>query len=62
MATFGRTRTVSWTKDRIDALTTPEVRQLRANAERLREPEIAVLCDEVLGARRKKSRTAGRAA
>ncbi len=57
-----RTRSVSWTKDRIGALTTPDVKQLRANAVRLREPEIAALCDEVLGSRRAKSRAAAKPA
>jgi hypothetical protein len=40
-----------WPKDRIERLTTPDVLQLRANAERLNEPEVAALCDQVLGAR-----------
>ena len=40
-----------WTKDKISTLTTPEVRQLRVNAERLFETEIAALCNEVLDAR-----------
>jgi len=45
------TRSVNWTKDRIAALSTPEVRQLRANAERLNDPEIMERCDAVLGER-----------
>jgi hypothetical protein len=49
-----------WTKDRIDALTTAEVKQLRVNAERLHEPEITTLCDQILTARRKKTRTKAR--
>lgn len=48
---FRSPRTARWTKDRITALSTPEVRQLRDNALRLAEPEIAALCDEVLDAR-----------
>jgi len=44
-------RSVDWTKDRIAALATPEVRQLRANAERLNDPEIMERCDAVLGER-----------
>lgn len=40
-----------WTREKISTLTTPEVRQLRVNAERLLENEVAALCDEVLGAR-----------
>ena len=38
-----------WTKDRIQTLTKPEVKQLRANAERLQESGVVALCDEVLG-------------
>jgi hypothetical protein len=48
---LSRGRAALWTKDKIDLLSTPEVRNLRANAERLLETEIAALCIEVLGAR-----------
>ena len=41
-------RAADWTKDRIQTLSKPEVKQLRANAERLQEPEVVALCDEVL--------------
>jgi hypothetical protein len=44
-------RSVVWTRERIDALTTPDVQQLRANAERLNAPDVMQLCDAVLGAR-----------
>jgi hypothetical protein len=44
-------RSVEWTKERIDALTTPDVQQLRANAERLNAPDVMQLCDAVLGER-----------
>ncbi len=44
-------RSAAWTKDRIEALTTPEVRQLRDNAQRLSEAQIVGLCDEVLKTR-----------
>jgi hypothetical protein len=44
---------VEWSLDRIAALTTPEVQQLRANAERLNSPEIKERCDAVLSERRK---------
>jgi hypothetical protein len=44
-------RSVAWTKERIATLGTPEVWQLRANAERLNDPEIMGRCDEVLGER-----------
>ena len=44
-------RSAAWTRDRIEGLSTAEVRQLRDNAERLSEAEIVGLCDEVLKAR-----------
>jgi hypothetical protein len=44
---------VEWTHERIAALTTAEVQQLRANAERLNSPEIKERCDAVLSERRK---------
>ena len=44
-------RSMDWTKERIDALQTPEVKQLRANAERLNDPEIVERCDAVLADR-----------
>jgi hypothetical protein len=44
-------RSAAWTKERIEGLSTPEVRQLRDNAQRLSETEIVGLCDEVLKAR-----------
>jgi hypothetical protein len=46
-------RSAAWTKERIDALTTPEVRQLRENAQRLSETEIVALCDEIIKVRPK---------
>jgi hypothetical protein len=46
-------RPAAWTRDRIEALSTVEVRQLRENAERLSEAEIVGLCDEVLKSRPK---------
>jgi len=49
--TLSRGRAALWTKDKIDLLSTPDVRNLHANAERLLETEIAALCIEVLGAR-----------
>lgn len=49
--TLSRGRAALWTKEKIDLLTTPEVRNLHANAERLLETEIAALCIEVLGER-----------
>jgi hypothetical protein len=67
-----RARTALWTLEKISALSTPEVRQLHANAQRLEEEEIAALCTQVLTGRprgivgpraapvRKKPRTDGR--
>ena len=46
-------RSAAWTKERIDALTTPEIRQLRDNAHRLGEGEIVGLCDEIIKVRPK---------
>lgn len=46
-------RSALWTRDRIEGLSTAEVRQLRDNAERLSEAEIVGLCDDVLKARPK---------
>jgi hypothetical protein len=46
-------RSTSWTLERITALSAPEVRQLRDNAERLQEPEIAALCEQALSAQRR---------
>ena len=46
-----RGRAALWTRDRIDALATPELRELHANALRLNETELAALCDEILGLR-----------
>ena len=51
MTVMRPTRSVEWTQDRIAALTTPDVRQLRANAERLNDPEVMKRCDAVLGGR-----------
>lgn len=44
-------RATVWTSERIDKLTPAEVKQLRENAERLQEPEIAELCTKSLKAR-----------
>jgi hypothetical protein len=48
---LARGRAAHLTRDKIDLLSTPEVRNLHANAERLLETEIAALCIEVLGTR-----------
>ena len=46
-----------WTLNRIQTLTKPEVKQLRANAERLDEPSVVALCDEVLSSKAKPATT-----
>ena len=51
MQTFKRARVEQWTREKIESLSTPEVRQLSANALNLGEDEIAALCEEVLDAR-----------
>jgi hypothetical protein len=51
-------RSAAWTRERIEALSTAEVRQLRDNAERLSEAEIVGLCDEVLKTRPKGAKSA----
>jgi hypothetical protein len=51
MQKLQRGRVALWTEEKIASLSTVEVRQLRDNALRLGEPEIAALCDEVLSAR-----------
>jgi hypothetical protein len=51
MLKFKRARVEIWTRDKIESLSTPEVRQLGANALRLGEAELAALCDAVLDAR-----------
>ena len=48
---------MDWTLDRIQTLSKPEVKQLRANAERLQEPEVVALCDEVLSSKAKPAST-----
>ena len=47
----GRGRVAKWSKEQIDKLSTPELRALLENAERLKEPEVAALCNELLDAR-----------
>jgi hypothetical protein len=45
---------MDWTRDRIEQLTTADVRQLRANAETLGGLAVLALCDEVLSRRPKR--------
>lgn len=48
-----------WTPERIERLETPEVRQLRQNAEKLGASAIVALCDAALSARPKSSARGG---
>lgn len=54
-----RGRVATWTKERLDKLSTADLRALRANAEARKETEVAALCTEILearpGVRRRKS-------
>lgn len=51
MQTLARGRIAQWGREKLAALSTLELRQLLANALRLKETELAALCDELLGAR-----------
>src|SRR5918995_6212496 len=51
MRILSRGRVANWSKEQIDRLTTPELRALLVNAERLKEAEVAALCNELLDAR-----------
>lgn len=53
---------MEWSLDRIQTLSKPEVKQLRANAERLQEPGVVALCDEVLSGKQKTTTSAARTA
>jgi hypothetical protein len=46
-----RGRIAKWSKEQIDKLSTLELRALLDNAERLNEPEVAALCNEILDTR-----------
>ena len=46
-----RGRVAHWSREQIDKLSTLELRALLANAERLHEPEVAAICNELLDAR-----------
>lgn len=46
-----RGRVAKWDREKIDTLSTPELRQLMVNAEQLGEPEIAAMCREILDVR-----------
>jgi hypothetical protein len=46
-----RGRIAKWSKEQLDKLSTLDLRALLANAERLKEPEVAALCNELLDSR-----------
>jgi len=48
-----RGRIATWDKTQLERLSTLELRALLENAERLKEPEVAALCRELLEARRR---------
>lgn len=45
---FKRRGATDWTPERIAQLSVQDIKQLRANAERLNEPAVAALCNEAL--------------
>jgi hypothetical protein len=51
MRILARGRVAKWSKEQIDKLSTLELRALLVNAERLKEAEVAALCNELLDAR-----------
>ena len=44
----GRGRIAKWSREQIDKLTTPELRALLENATRLKETEVAAVCNDIL--------------
>jgi hypothetical protein len=51
MDRLGRGRVAKWSKEQVARLSTPELRALLVNAERLNEAEVAAICNELLDAR-----------
>lgn len=58
---FKPARGQDWTPERIERLETPDVRQLRENAEKLGATEVVALCDAALSARPRTASARGRA-
>ena len=46
-----RGRIAKWSKEQLDVLSTLELRVLLDNAQRLKETEVAAMCDAILDAR-----------
>jgi hypothetical protein len=57
-----RGRVATWSREQIDKFSTLEVRALLQNAERLKETEVAALCNQILDARPRGHPPAQRAA
>jgi hypothetical protein len=55
-------RSTEWTAERIARLNMTEVKQLKDNALRLGEPEVAALCDQAMTALRRAATEARKAA
>ena len=51
-----RGRVATWSKERLDKLSTEELRILLANAQARKETEIVILCNEILEGRAKARR------
>jgi len=51
MHILARGRVAKWDREKLNTLSTPELRQLLVNAERLKEAEVAALCNELLSGR-----------
>lgn len=51
-----RGRAEDWTRERIAQLPAQEIMQLRSNADRLNEPDLAALCNDVLAKARSRTR------
>jgi hypothetical protein len=54
-----RGRVATWTREQLDRLSTDDLRALLANAQKLKEDEVAALCAEIL---EKRPRARGRKA
>lgn len=51
-----RGRVANWTREQLDKLSTDELRTLLANAQGLKETEVAALCNEILDTRPKRGK------
>jgi hypothetical protein len=50
-----RGRVANWSREQLDKLSTDDLRALLVNAEKLKETEVAALCNEILGSRPKRA-------